>query len=865
MMELVERASALQTLRHRLEGASVRGHVVLVCGEAGIGKTSALRVLASRHPTVWWGACDALQTPHPLAPLLDIARQREVRFAAHLAGPRVDLFEAVLAELSEVAAPVLVVIEDAHWADQATLDLVKFLGRRIERTRALLVVSYRDDEVPASHPLRRVIGELPPLALTRVELARLSPAGVETVARRALRSPAGLFVATQGNPFFLAEVLRHPVASIPPTVQDLVLARFAGLDRTAQAIARLASVVPTRIERWLLEQLLAPPMESLEACLNCGLLLADANSLSFRHELARGAVESAMPLPVAQSLHAQVLAALLASSPGAAASRLAHHAAMAGDADAVRRFGTAAADEARQRGANREAARHLRSVLQQPGSVETQRQVWLESYALDSVNVDWNDEALAARLELDSLYRRTREVAAEGKNLSRLALLHVYMMRNAQADAASRRAIQLLESLPPSPARAMVYGVEASLRMLNRDCEESAAWSRKSIDLATRFGDRQRLCLSLSTLGTALMFSDYDAGCRQLELALEMARAEGFDVAAANAMLNLGTGSGELMRLTAAERWLRQAIAFAQERELDMIARYCSGWLALCELHSGRWSDAAERAGEVLARSATAPIIRVMALQALGRLRLRRGDPGVAEALDEALALAGPSDTLQRIGPVRAARAEAAFQDGNHAGAAAEAHAALALAMRHGHPWFIGELAFWCWRAGALATIPPGCAEPYALQMAGDWRKAATAWKLLGCPYEQARALADGDAGAQQEALALFEALGARPASETLRLRLRSCGVRGLARGARPSTRGRPYGLTTREQQVLGLLCEGMRNAEIASRLSRSVRTVDHHLASVFSKLGVDSRAAAVRVAQDAGLRSQSGQPTDPK
>lgn len=864
MTQLVERESVLHNLRHLLLGASVRGHVVLVCGEAGIGKTSALHALASDHPTVWWGACDALQTPHPLAPLLDIARQREVRFARHLIGARVDLFEAVLSELSSVAAPMLVVIEDVHWADEATLDLIKFLGRRIEATCALLAVSYRDDEVPASHPLRRVIGELPARALTRIELARLSPAGVDTVARRALRSPAGLFVATQGNPFFLAEVLRHPVGSIPRTVQDLVLARFASLDRSAQAVARLVSVVPTRLERWLLNQLLTPPVGSLEACIDCGLLLADADSLSFRHELARGAVESAIPLPVAQSLHAQVLAALLAGSTGTASSRLAHHAALAGDQRAVRRFGPTAAAEARQRGANREAASHLRTVLEQPGGDDTDRKSWLETYALDSANVDWNDEALAARLELDTLYRRSGDTEAEAQNLSRLALLHVYMMRNAQADAASRRAIELLESLPPSPALAMAYGVEASLRMLNRDCEESTVWSRKSMLMATQSGDRQRLCLALSTLGTAQMFSDYDGGCRQLELALEMALAEGFTVAAANAMLNLGSGSGELMQLAPAMRWLRQAMDFSQMRELDLTARYCGAWLALCQLHSGRWSEAADSAGEIIARAGTASITRVVALQTLGRLRLRRGDPGVMQALDEALALAGPSDTLQRIAPVRAARAEAAYQCGNHAAASAEASAALALAVRHRHPWFIGELAYWCWRAGALATIPAGCAEPYALQMHGDWSQAAAAWKLLGCPYEQARALADGDVDAQQEALALFESLGARPAADALRQRLRTSGVRGLARGARQSTRDRRYGLTTRELQVLGMLCEGLRNAEIASRLSRSVRTVDHHLASVFSKLGVESRAAAVRAAQDAGLASQSGQPTGP-
>ena len=242
-----------------------------------------------------------------------------------------------------------------------------------------------------------------------------------------------------------------------------------------------------------------------------------------------------------------------------------------------------------------------------------------------------------------------------------------------------------------------------------------------------------------------------------------MAVAEAMPVAAANAMLNLGSGSGELMRLPAAERWLRESSAYACEHELDGSAHYSGARLSVCEVLSGHWDDAAARASDILARS-TATIARVTALVTLGRLQARRGDPGAGEALDEALALAGPADTLQCIAPVRAARAEAAFARGDLVAAATEARPALPLALRHRHPWFIGELAFWCWRAGALDAAPAGCAEPYALQIAGHWREAAVAWQRLGCPYEEARALADGDGDAQQETLALFERLGAQPA-----------------------------------------------------------------------------------------------------
>ena len=852
---LIERDGALQTLRTQLDAAGSAGHVVLLAGEAGVGKTSVLRATAAAGPGVWWGECDALQTPQALRPLLDIASQHRTRFGAALNGPRAALFEAVLDDLRLAPEPLLVVIEDAHWADEATLDLIKFLGRRIKRTRALLVVSYRDDEVSISHPLRRVIGDLPADSLTRIQLDCLTEAGVETLARRSLRSPVGLFESTEGNPFFLTELLRHPAQQLPATVQDLVLARFARLDKLAQDIVRMVCVEPGRLEHRLLQALLDPALAQLEACLDSGLLVAEGPTIGFRHELARVAVESALSAPVAQALHRRMLQALEAAGT-ASTARLAHHAALAGDEEAVRRYAPAAAAEARARGATREAARHLRNALRHGGKAAQaeERIAWLEAFALDSVNVDWHDEALAARQELDTLYRESGDTAAQGANLSRLALLHVYMLRDAEADKTILQAIELLERLPPSAVLATAYGVLASLRMLDRDCEQAVQWSEKSIALAREHGDTQRVIFSLSTGGTARMFIDYDAGCRQMLKALALARKHDMPVAVANALLNLGSVSGEMMRLPEAVKWLREVVDYAAEHELDLTAHYSLAWLALCELYQGRWDAAAERAGRIANATMLSAIARVMALVALGRLRQRRGDSGAQEVLDEALRLAGPSGSLQRIAPVRAARAEAAYARGDLQAVAHETQAALALAQEKGHPWFIGELAFWRWRAGHLASPPAQSAEPYALQISGDWRSAASSWERLGCPYEQARALADGDPPAQQQALLIFDKLGARPAAEALRKRLHSAGVKGVVRGARPSTLAHPHGLTTREVEVIALLCQGMRNAEIAVRLSRSVRTVDHHLASAFAKLGVDSRLAAIQAAQRAGL-----------
>ena len=874
-MELVERDTALRLLEDALRAvAGGSGHAVLLSGEAGIGKTSLLKALAAQRGDagLWWGACDALQTPHPLAPLHDIARSSDVAFHAQLSadGSRAALFETVLTELQRSRRPTLAVIEDVHWADDATLDLLQFLARRIDRVACLLVLSFRDDALATMHPLRRLLGELPGSLATRVDLPRLSPAAVDLLARRALRSPAGVHAATQGNPFFVTELLRQGTNGVPRSVQDLVLARYARLGPGAQAIVRLASTVPAKVERWLVERLLGADPAELDECLNSGLLTAEGSTLAFRHELARGAVEAALSAPVSQALHAQVLQALADASASALVSlsvslaRLVHHATRAGDRDAVLRHAPQAAQQAQRRGAHREAAAHWRTALQHaddsPEVDDATRAAWLEGCARECQLTDQLDDAIAARLRLGELQRRSADTHAEAQNLSQLALVYVLALKNAEADAASRRAIELLEALPPGPALADAYRVEAQLRMLNRDCEASVAWAQKAIALAERFGLREVLAAAISALGTATMFLDYDAGCAHLRRALDLALADHLHPIAANIYSNLGSASGEVFRLPEARRHLGEAIAFAHRHEIDFYRNYSVAWLALCEMHLGRWDEASEHALDIVRQTSHRSTARVMALVALGRVRARRGDPGADETLDEALELALASNTLQRLAPVRAARAEAAFLRGDLRAVVDEAQPALALATRHRHPWFSGELAYWLHRAGALRETPMPCAEPFALQIAGRWRDAAAAWAALSCPYEHARALAEGEADARLEALVVFDDLGARPAADALRQEWRAAGLRGLPRGSRPSTRGHPHQLTVREVEVLGLLCDGLKNSEIAERLCRSVRTVDHHVAAVFGKLGVASRTEAVAAALRDGLARQYGQ-----
>lgn len=864
-MNLVERDALLEHLESLLQGASVgHGHVVLLGGEAGIGKTSLLTALREHAGgTVWWGACDALETPHPLAPLHDIALQGDVGFREQLANgnDRAALFQAVLANLLAMPPGLLCVVEDAHWADEATLDLLKFIGRRIGQTRCLLVVSYRDDEVDAAHPLRGVMGVLPHASTTRLALPRLSAAAVDEMARNALRTSDGIHALTQGNPFFVSEVLRHGIEGVPSGVQDLVLARYARLPPEAQTVVRLASLVPARIERWLVDALLAPSLDALEECLNSGLLVASAESLAFRHELARAAVESSLSPTLAQDLHARVLAALendpRADTPLA---RRAHHAARAGDSAAVTRLAPQAAQQAQQRGAHKEAAAHLRTALAHAGSLsDEERARLLDALSYENYVTDRLDESIDARLAAQRLWHGIGNGLREGDALRWLSRLSWYNGRNGDAETYAGQAIAVLEPLPPGSELAMAYSNRGQLHMLSGRAIEAQEWSQRALDLARVLGDRDIEVHALNNLGSAMLNVDDPAGRGILERSLALALENGFDEHAARAYTNLSYYAGLAARdNTVSNDYLELGIAYCEQHDLDAWTRYMVAHRAETLMWRGEWDRAGDQAEAVANAPGVAPISRIPALAVLGRLRARRGDPAARQPLEEALRLAKTTGSFLRLGPVAAALAEAAWLEGDTASVAASAQLAGPLASQNTYlRWIGGEVAYWLWRAGAAPDGDIAWPEPYALQFAGRWREAADAWQALACPYEAARALGDGDNDAQCEALAVFERLGARPDAERLRRQLQAAGVRGLPRGVRASTQANPHGLTSRELEVLTLLCSGLRNAQIAERLHRSVRTVDHHLAAVFAKLGVGTRAEAIAAAHAAGLSGE--------
>jgi DNA-binding CsgD family transcriptional regulator len=385
--------------------------------------------------------------------------------------------------------------------------------------------------------------------------------------------------------------------------------------------------------------------------------------------------------------------------------------------------------------------------------------------------------------------------------------------------------------------------------MLNRDYEPSISFGERAIELAGQFGDPRILVGALNAVGSSRVIGiDEVRGRADLEQGLAIAQRHGLDTDIASLLTNLGSSHGEVYRFEIADRYLNEGIAFTRERDLDGWYWYLVAWLALVRLYQGKWDDSAELATSVVRTPAADSISLIMAQIALGRVRARRGDPEIWPLLDEALERSVQADTLQRLAPTHAARAEAAWLAGKRDMALAEARAVFDLAERYKHSWHLGELGYWRWKCGDLASPPPGAALPWERQISGDWEGASRAWSDLGCPYESARALAESnDEDALRSAFATFDKLGARPASAMVIQRLREIGAASIPRGTRPSTRINPAMLTSRELEVLRLLHADLTNNQIADQLYLSPKTVEHHVSSILAKLGVSSRRDAVR------------------
>jgi DNA-binding CsgD family transcriptional regulator len=856
---LLERETVLAELGGLTRGVrGGAGRVVLLRAEAGGGKTAVITAFtAGLDPSVrvLAGGCDPLSAPRPLGPLLDalagLGPAADALGAAIEASDTAALYRRLLALLRDGHRWVWV-IEDAHWADGATLDLMRFLARRIGSLPLLLLVSYREEEVDAQHPLAVALGDVATCAaVSRIALEPLSRDAVAALSTGSGLNADELHRLTGGNPFFVTEVLAAGAdapggKALPRSVSEAVWGRLARLSAAARDAAKAVAVCGPHADPALVHRLCPAAGAGLAECLDAGMLVAQERSIAFRHELARHATLDRTDGHQRRLLHARALATLAEPpvDPNTLVA-LAFHADEADDPHAAVQYGVAAAQRAAGLGAHRQAAELYGLVLRHADSSPPERKVvWLEQHAqaaylggLVQPSVRSYRRAIALRHELE-------DPLGEGDDLRRLS--HV-LSRVSEARKAGQASLRLLEQCGPTPQLASSLAHMAELSMMADDpaCAEYAA-------RASALGNE--LCLPAVVIKAdyyAALFGLLRTGTGWDELEAAWREAAGSpELAELAGLMGMGLCWQAALHyeVDRAEGYIAETTAFCAEHDLATFEPLAVSAATLVALHRGDWARAAAYAEDVLSRPAMSPLHRFLPLTTLGLLHARRGQGPVSALLDEALAAAEPGDFF-RLGPVWPARAEAAWLRGDDDTARAEAQAGLATAHDHANPWLVGSLCRWVRLAGGEPDDRRKLSTHFELEARGDWRGAAAEWTRRGCPYDAAVAQLGGDIAVVESALATFRRLGAKAAARRARQRLIE--LRGTTpRTRRADIRADPDGLSRREREVLTLIAAGHSDADIATKLSISRKTVGHHVESILTKLGVENRTQAAAQAR---------------
>jgi len=855
-MRLIERESQLAALhQYAREASQGQGRLVLISGEAGVGKSVLLEEFAERLSEArWlWAGCDGLFTPAALGPLLDIANQidGELLRLCRDEAKRDQLYGALLRQLGDLQTLTVIAIEDVHWADEATLDLLSYLGRRIQHLRVLLLVTYREEALVANDPLRLTLGGLASQRATRrLSLPTLSTAGVATLAQGTNIDAAELHRLTAGNPFFVTEVLQAGSDALPASVRDAVLARTRTLSLPARDALDTAALIGSRMQTDLLVSFVNDLLV-MDELISHGLLIKDGDDLRFRHEIARVAIEAAVPPYRKAAIHTKILDALLSSGCDDDA-RLAFHAEGAGNAELVLTYAPRAGRRAATLGARREAASQYERALRFVPETDLRRRAdLLDSLAQQLDFVDRREDLLESCSAAVALWHELGDSKRESDSLLRLAGNLWWLCRGADSSQAANALLKLAKPLGPSPQLAKAYNTLAHRHLGRGRYEEGLALTRQAREMSEQLGLGDVISDSLSIEAHVVhaMGNDWTLPMRA---ALETALSGGHEYQVGGVFADTYWKYCGDLRHEEGEQIYNQAMAYCDVHDIGTFANCLLAERVGVFEKLGRWDECMSITHAMLEEQSISPANQIQPLCYQAKVMARRGQGGYWAHLDEAMHLALGLDEPEWLSFVGVARIEAYWLEGRLDAARAEldrvrdASAGVLVLSR-------GWIALWTRRLTGIRE--PIDLEPFASQIAGDGAHAVELWDGLGYRYEAALALLDTkDEALLRDSLTRLTDLGAEAAARLVRRTMRDLGIRSIPAGARTATKAHPRGLTAREQEILGLLSQGHSNEEIAASLFISVRTVEHHVSAILGKLGATSRKGAAKEARRLGL-----------